>query len=29
MELNYHLIDKDKLLLGLNNVVYQFERAKP
>ncbi len=25
-ELSYHLIGKDKLLLGLDNIVYQFER---
>jgi hypothetical protein len=29
MELNYHLIGEDKMLLGLNNIVYQFERARP
>lgn len=27
-ELNYHLVGKDKLLLGLDNIVYQFERSK-
>ncbi|MFT3724090.1 MAG: hypothetical protein QM773_10920 [Hyphomonadaceae bacterium] len=25
-EMNYHLIGKDKMLLGLDNIVYQFER---
>lgn len=27
-EMNYHLIGSDTLLLGLDNIVYQFERAK-